>query len=217
MLDYTKGKIYSIRSHKTDLVYIGSTIQSLSVRIGEHRSKYNKFIKNGKIGCSSIEIFKLDPNPYIELIINFSCSCKEELRKEEGKYIRKIKCVNKNIAGRTKKEWREDNKEKLKEYNKEYIKEHIEDHKEYNKKYYEDNKEKRKEKNKDNKKKYYEKNKEKIKENKKKYYEDNKEKAKQYHKEYHNKIIKCPSCNLELKRNNLNYHKKNKCQKLNIE
>jgi len=42
----------------------------------------------------------------------------------------------------------------------------------------------------------------------KEYYQENKEKMRQ--KEYKNKIVKCPLCSLQLKRNNLNYHKK-KC------
>ena len=199
MPDYTKGKIYSIRSHKTDLIYIGSTIQPLSVRIGGHRNDYNNhYLKNGEYRCRTIEIFKLDPNPYIELIKNFSCDSKDELRKEEGKYIRKMKCVNKKVDGRTKKEYREDNKENIKEYKK---------------KYYEDNKEIIKEQSKQ----HYEKNKEQKKEQKKGYYNNNKEKINEKNKEYRNKIIKCPSCNLEMKNCNLNYHKKNKCKKLNIE
>jgi len=213
MRDYTKGKIYSIRSHKTDLIYIGSTIQPLSVRIGEHRKDYKKYLKNGEYRCTSIEIFKLDPNPYIELIINYSCNSKDELRKEEGKWIRKMKCVNKKIEGRTMKEYREDNKEHIKEQIKKYREDNKEHIKEQTKKYREDNKEHIKE----QRKKYREDNKEHI----KKYYENNKDKIKEYQKEYmkefHNKIINCPVCNLQLKRNNLNYHKKKKCEKINCE
>jgi len=193
MRDYTKGKIYSIRSHKTDLIYIGSTIQPLSVRIGEHRKDYKKYLKNGEYRCTSIEIFKLDPNPYIELIINYSCNSKDELRKEEGKWIRKMKCVNKKIEGRTMKEYREDNKEHIKEQQKKYKEDNKEHIKEYGKK-------------------YKIKNKDKIKEQNKKYREDNKHKIKENKKKYNNEIIKCSFCDIELKRCNLNYHKKNKCE-----
>jgi hypothetical protein len=74
------------------------------------------------------------------------------------------------------KEYREKNKEKIKEQKKEYIKEYHEKNKEkikeQKKEYHEKNKEKKKE--------YYEKNKEK----KKEYYEKNKEKIKEYNKEY---------------------------------
>jgi gas vesicle protein len=76
-----------------------------------------------------------------------------ELNRREGEHIRNNNCINRYIAGRTKKEYREDNKEKIKEQKKEY---------------YEDNKEKIKQ--------YLENNKEKIKEQMKEYREDNKEK-----------------------------------------
>jgi hypothetical protein len=49
----------------------------------------------------------------IELIEEFPCENKMELNKREGHYIRTLECVNKLVAGRTKKEWREDNKEKF--------------------------------------------------------------------------------------------------------
>ena len=45
-----------------------------------------------------------DPNCYIELLELCPCSCVAELRKCEGKWIQQIECVNKNVAGRTKKE-----------------------------------------------------------------------------------------------------------------
>jgi len=48
------------------------------------------------------------------------CDNKEELTKKEGEYIRSTDCINKQIAGRTQKEYREDNKEKVKEQRKEY-------------------------------------------------------------------------------------------------
>jgi hypothetical protein len=42
-------------------------------------------------------------SPYIELIVNYPCSCLDELRREEGKHIRLMECVNKRVEGRTKK------------------------------------------------------------------------------------------------------------------
>jgi len=76
------------------------------------------------------------------------------------------------------KKYKQDNKEKIKEYNKEY-----------NKKYKQDNKEKIKEYNKEYKQKYKQDNKEKIKEYnkeyKQEYKQDNKEKIKEYNKEYY--------------------------------
>ena len=38
MPDYSKGKIYTIRNkNDPSLIYVGSTIQSLAKRLGEHR------------------------------------------------------------------------------------------------------------------------------------------------------------------------------------
>ena len=42
MPDYSKGKIYTIRCLNDSNVYVGSTIQSLAVRMGGHRTAYSK-------------------------------------------------------------------------------------------------------------------------------------------------------------------------------
>jgi len=186
MVNYENGKIYTIRSYKTDLVYVGSTTQPLSKRMYDHKLNYNKWLKNSKNYTSSVEIFKLDDEPYIELVKNYSCNCKDELHKEEGKYIRKLKCVNKYIAGRSSKERYEENKEIRKENMKEYYKDNKEKMKEYYKEYNEKNKEMLKIKNKE----YYEKHKKVM-----------LEKATQK--------VKCSHCNKELTKSNLTRHIKN--------
>jgi hypothetical protein len=65
---------------------------------------------------------------YIELIENYPCNSREELCKREGELIREFKnnIVNKCIAGRTEKEYKIDNKDKIKEQHNEYYKTHIE-------------------------------------------------------------------------------------------
>ena len=78
------------------------------------------------------------------------------------------------------KEYREKNKEKLKEISKEYYENNKEEIKEKSKEYYENNKEEIK--------KYREKNKEKLKERKKEYRENNKEKIKEYRENNKEKI-----------------------------
>ena len=82
------------------------------------------------------------------------------------------------------KKYREANKDKIAEHHKQYYeanKDKIrEARKGYNKKYYEANKDKKKEYNK----KWYEQNKDKIKENSKKYYEANKDKINEHAKKY---------------------------------
>lgn len=149
--DYNNGKIYCIRSHKTDLIYVGSTCQPLSKRLNRHKTAYKTYLKTGKSKEYSYKIYELDDAPYIELIKKYPCSCLDELRREEGKHIRSMECVNKNVAGRTKKEWYDDNKDQLLKQAKEY---------------YEDNKEKLKKYKKEYSKQYREQNKEKIREKK---------------------------------------------------
>ena len=63
---YKRGKIYCLRSHQTDLVYIGSTIQGLAERIGGHRRDYRKWLKDTFSYVTSFEIVKYD-DAYIEL------------------------------------------------------------------------------------------------------------------------------------------------------
>jgi hypothetical protein len=72
-----------------------------------------------------------DPECYIELLELCPCSCVDELRKCEGKWIRDLDCVNRKIEGRTKKEYYEEHKEEIKTYqqeNKEEIAEHRKAH-----------------------------------------------------------------------------------------
>jgi hypothetical protein len=77
----------------------------------------------------------------------FPCENKEQLNKREGEIIREIGTVNEYIAGRTLKEYYEDNKEKRKESRKK--------HRETNKEKLKSYEEKRKESRKEYKKEYY--------------------------------------------------------------
>jgi hypothetical protein len=113
MPDYKQGKIYCIRSYQTEQIYIGSTTKTLAQRLAKHKSN----MKSGN--RSVIEILQYE-DAYIELIELFPCNSKEELNKKEGEHIRTNNCVNKQIAGRTLKEYLETKKEKIKEYMKEY-------------------------------------------------------------------------------------------------
>jgi hypothetical protein len=198
MAKYKNGKIYKLWSPQGDDIYIGSTVNSLSKRKGEHKSGY--FNKTSH--CNSKILFEKYDDVRIELIEKFACENRMELNAREGYYIRTLECVNKQIAGRTKKEYHENNKEKINEYykeyreaNKEYFKEYNKEYrennkeyfKEYNKEYREDNREYHKEYyeiNKEKFKEYNEKNKEYFKEQKQEWYKKNKEKINQKHREY---------------------------------
>jgi hypothetical protein len=43
MPNYENGKVYAIRSHQTDEVYIGSTVERLSARMSKHRADYKRY------------------------------------------------------------------------------------------------------------------------------------------------------------------------------
>ena len=93
-----------------------------------HVRSYDLFTEYGVENCK------------IELIEYFSCDTLQELRRKEGEHIINTDCVNKLVAGRTDKEYRQDNKGKIREYRKEYkeqnkdkIKEHDREDKEQNK------------------------------------------------------------------------------------
>jgi hypothetical protein len=140
MPDYKKGKIYCLRSHQTDDIYIGSTIQPLHKRLHGHKSNLKKW-KDGKI-CyiTSFEIVKYD-DCYIELLEDCPCDNKNQLERREGQLIRQMDCANKRVAGRNKKEWYDEKKEQIAEQKKKYYQDNKEQIAGRGKKYYQDNKE----------------------------------------------------------------------------
>ena len=186
---YERGKIYVIRSHKTPLIYVGSTIEPLlSNRLSKHKGHYKRY-KNGRnvSYCASYDIIEIDEDCYIELYEDYPCENRQQLRKREGQVIRELDCINKVVAGRTRKEHYNENKERLlaisrewRENNPEYHKQHG---KKYNKQYYLDNKEKLKEKSHQ----WYENNKEKVRERDRQYRENNKEKIREQGRQYREK------------------------------
>jgi hypothetical protein len=68
---------------------------------------------------TSFEIVKY-PDCKIQLLELCNFETKEELRKLEGEYIKNNECINKYVAGRTIKEWRNENKNIISEYYKKY-------------------------------------------------------------------------------------------------
>jgi Uri superfamily endonuclease len=116
---YHHSKVYKIVDISNNKIYIGSTTNSLNTRLKQHikDSKSNKFISSQLI----IDQCGAD-NIRIELIQDVKCENRKELCKIEGEYIRKLDCVNKNVAGRSLKEYREEEKETLLLKNREYIK-----------------------------------------------------------------------------------------------
>ena len=102
-------KIYKIVDNTNGNIYIGLTIQTLKERLRGH-IRY--------LDCVSRDIIK-NGDYKIELIEE------TEDKSREKYWVKNTECINKQIPGRTDKEYREDNKEKRKEYlidNKDYIK-----------------------------------------------------------------------------------------------
>jgi hypothetical protein len=142
-----KGYIYYLKSPQTELIYIGSTIQKLSERLGDHRCNYKSWQDEKYHYVTSYEIVKF-PDAYIELIEELEVEDEIALHKREGYYQRGMECVNKHIAGRTKQEWREDNKQHLVEYKNNWYKENKSDILEKRKIYRDEHKEELNEKSK---------------------------------------------------------------------
>jgi len=143
MNKYKNGKIYTIRSYQTDLIYIGSTRDALFKRLSYHKQDYKTWINNNKKYMTSFEICKFD-DVYIELLLNYPCNDRGELCRKEGEFIRSMECVNKQIAGRTSKQYKIDNKEQVREQRKQYRLNNADRIKAQNKQYRLDNYEKQK-------------------------------------------------------------------------
>ena len=127
MPNYQLSKIYKIYSPSKNLIYYGSTTQTLSQRFNEHISRHKRYNIDNNY-CSYVSSFLvLDCEDYkIELVEEYACNNKQQLLKKEAEYIKNNECINKEVPLRTKKEWRIDNadilKEKVKQYGNQYAK-----------------------------------------------------------------------------------------------
>jgi len=112
--------------------------------MSNHRTNYKLWCKDNTHYVSSYEILKYD-DAYIELLEEFPCENVQQLHKKEGECIRLHRdvCVNIQIAGRSKKEYAEEHKEKTDAYQEAYREVHKEQQSAYDKVYHEDHKEKR--------------------------------------------------------------------------
>jgi len=179
---YANGKIYALRTHKGDEVYIGSTIHTLEERFRCHKCK-----KSNKITSKSL--FERYNDVYIELIELFPCKSRTELCRREGEIMMGFgdKAINKRIAGQTAKEFAAkycaNNREKKTEYDAKYRAENREKKAESNAKYYAENREKVKE----QKANYRAENREKKAEYAAKYRANNREKVKEQKAKYYAK------------------------------
>ena len=129
--DFSKGKIYVIKSLTSPEIYVGSTINTIDVRMTGHRNDW----KNNECLGKQKDIVKDITEWFIELYEEYPCKNITELRRREGDIITLIGTLNKNIAGQTKEEWYKKNEVKLKADQKIYYNNRIEYFKEYGNQY----------------------------------------------------------------------------------
>ena len=118
---YLNGKIYKLVCNKEDLIYIGSTIETLNTRLSKHKCSKNTCISRRIIDNGDYEIILLELYP---------CMCKRELQKREQEWIEQFDCINYYRSYLSKQE------------RKQYFQKYNQNKKEYNKNYRENNREK---------------------------------------------------------------------------
>ena len=115
---YHNAVIYAIKSHLSEKIYIGSTVQRLETRFSNHISQYKSYLNKGLNSfVRSFKIIELG-DAYIEVLEECNCENRNLLEKREGELIRQHLsiCVNKCIVGRTSKEYRDEHVEQIKLY-----------------------------------------------------------------------------------------------------
>ena len=121
------GRIYKLTSPQTDKVYIGSTTQTLHARLGDHKKDYKRYI-NGKMiahlrSCDIMHYGDIQ----IELMFEGLVDHRHMLNNMEGEFIQSDpNCVNAQVAGRSSKEYYDQNVEHILNYKKRYRSEHKE-------------------------------------------------------------------------------------------
>lgn len=116
---YNESIIYGIY-HKDILIYIGSTIQKLWQRWSDHKKTLNIEKKNKLKLYNYMKQYPIQ-DFLIKIIENYNCNSQIELLKKEGEYQKEFnpEC-NTSRAGRTQKEYYNENKQVCQERNKEY-------------------------------------------------------------------------------------------------
>jgi group I intron endonuclease len=204
---YANGKIYKITNTVNDEVYIGSTCKTLQERFSNHmrscrcdpqKAHYPLYKMMKEFGAEKF---------FIELVQEAPCESLEQLLKVEGEYIRKYATLNGRIAGRTTKEWTDDNKDKKKEMDKAYREQNAEHVAEYKKAWREENRERIK----IMKQQYYQQHKEEINQKVRDRYREKAQEKQQQHKEQIKTSTTVPcECGLSYTRSHKSCHYKTK-------
>ena len=103
MVNYSTAKIYKLHSisHPELGIYIGSTTNTLSRRLSDHRSDFKRWQAGKYNFVTSYTIFGGADDVVITLIEAFACESKDQLLARERYWIEMLECVNKVIPGRT--------------------------------------------------------------------------------------------------------------------
>lgn len=113
--------IYKVVCNKTSNVYYGSTTNDIKTRMYYHKSQYKRY-KQGKRKYKDTISVILELNDYsVSIVEKIQYNEYKEVLNREGFYIEKFDCVNKVKPARTRKQWREEHKQKQKEYMKDYM------------------------------------------------------------------------------------------------
>ncbi len=118
---HKKAYIYGIHTNNSKDMYVGSTTKSLEHRLKNHEWRYKRYLKDDtEKYISSYEVLK-QGDYYIELIDELDNVSKEDIYKTEGYYIKLFRCVNQTVAGRKPEEYREENRELIREKQEKYF------------------------------------------------------------------------------------------------
>ena len=101
------------------MIYIGATTKKyLSSRLAEHKHNYKLWKNKLRNKYNSFDLFDKygADNCHIVLLESFNAIDKNELNQKELFYIKNNMCVNKNLPGRTIKQYYIDNYEKISEH-----------------------------------------------------------------------------------------------------
>ena len=122
MPDYTQGKIYKVWDNAYTECYIGSTVETLSSRMAKHRAQYKRWKANQAKFLTAFLLFDKFgvENCKVELLEHFPRACRSELEAREGYHHRQHDCVNKQIAGRSHKEYLIEHREPIRNQRKGY-------------------------------------------------------------------------------------------------
>ena len=196
MPNFSNAKIYKITNDYNNDIYVGSTCDSLIKRFSAHKSLslHNTNLERPLyklINEIGFERFRID------LIEDFPCEDKYQLRQREGYHIRAIGTLNILIAGRVQKEYVKENRDKILAHHREKYQENreqeLERQKEYRKQIFQKLKD------------YYSKNKEVLQQYKMEHYDKNKDKILTQAAQK----IEC-ECGCMIRKDGLTEHKKSK-------